>query len=600
MRTRHYHTICSLFLLGGTAPAQSSAMLNINDAHARFYAHGLIGMDLATMTADFVVPASGQASPLFSAGLWMAGIAPGNEAHLAAMEYEPLGNGDFYPGPLSIDGSATTNAAMMSQFDHVWIVSHDQVQQHLAYYECLANPNCDLAAEFPDGYTIPSSFFDWPAINADQAFDTYCAPFIDLNSDGDYVPSDGDAPCIMGDEALFFVFNDKGGLHHLSGGLPLGIEVKAMPFAFHAGETFLDQTVFVRYNIVNRGTLTLTDTRIGLFNDFDLGCGDDDFIGSDPTRDLLYIYNADNSDEVCNGMAGYGAQPPAFGAVMLKGPLLDANSLDDPQANTLPAWNGHGFGDAVVDNERSGMSRAMYINRDGPSCCNDPVIPSHFLNYLGSVWKDGTPLTYGGTGYSQDPNAVPCRFAYPGTSDPQGVGVNGSPQAPWAETTITYPDRRGLLSMGPFTLEPGQHVDIAFAYVYARAANGGALASVEALRQRVDSVRAFAGELGLFDAPEGETFGGCGNYPFTGIPARPATMHLTFAPNPTTGIFLLRADGTMAGRSLVVRDALGREVARQRLVLGQNQMDITALASGTYTCSVTTATGRSIGRVVKE
>ena len=105
---------------------------------------------------------------------------------------------------------------------------------------------------------------------------------------------------------------------------------------------------------------------LGFFNDFDLGCAEDDFIGCDPSRNLAYVYNWDDNDEDCIGEVGYGAQPPAFGMMLIKGPLADANGEDDPVSNLLPNWNGLGFDDNIPDNERHGLSRFIYFNRNSP------------------------------------------------------------------------------------------------------------------------------------------------------------------------------------------------------------------------------------------
>lgn len=143
-------------------------------------------------------------------------------------------------------------------------------------------------------------------------------------------------------------------------------------------------------------------------------------IGSDPTRNLIYAVNGDDNDEDCVGMTGYGTQPPAFGVAVLRGPLMDANGLDDPVENTMPAWNGMRFNDGVPDDERLGLSRAMYFLRDGNPAMTAPQLGADFMNYLHGRWKDGTPLTYGGSGYGGTTDA---RFAFPDATDPLGVGV---------------------------------------------------------------------------------------------------------------------------------------------------------------------------------
>lgn len=602
MKHHPYPLLFALLTFAGqNAHAQAYAELDINDMRARFHAHGLIGYDAGSSTTGFEVPSGNGTHALYTAGLWAVGVDSGSGAHGAAMMFEAAGESDYYPGPLTIDGNAATTPQVMNAYDQVWSVTHAEVAAHLAYFNCLADPDCDEAAEFPDGYATPASILNWPAMNPHAGYAPYLAPFYDHNNDGVYGPTSGDAPCILGDQALFFVFNDKGGPHALSTMLPIGLEVQAMPFAYHAPGTWKDQTIFVRYQLINRGLLTLEDTRIGLFNDFDLGCGNDDYAGTDPSRNLTYIYNNDDQDESCMGSIGYGAQPPAFGQVILKGPLLDGNLMDDAMANTMPAWNGSGFGDAVPDNERSGLSRFITIHRDAPNCCNDPAQSSHFYNYLNGYWKDGTPLTYGGTGYSQEPDALPCAFMYPGDEDQVGAGTDGAVQDPWSETDPSNPDRRCIASMAAFTLEPGEHIDLLLAYVYARAESGGALASLQALQARVDSITAFANTLPIWNSAEQNGFTDqCADYVLLAVEDGLTGTGLQLFPNPASDRVVLQAPRALHGGTLLLRDATGRIVATQRLIEGSNTLDIAAIARGVYSCEVRTSKGRYAAKLVKE
>lgn len=141
----------------------------------------------------------------------------------------------------------------------------------------------------------------------------------------------------------------------------MGIEVQAMPFTYDSGDPMLDQTVFVRYHVINRSSQTYTDVMLGFFNDFDLGCANDDFFGTDVLRNMTYAYNWSDFDPTCLSAEGYGPQPPAFGMCLLKGPLIDADVEDNQDTGLLPALNGSGFGDAIVDNERHGLSKSMGI-----------------------------------------------------------------------------------------------------------------------------------------------------------------------------------------------------------------------------------------------
>lgn len=603
MNTRY--PLLALLLLSSLSRgfAQNHGELTINDVRARFYAHGLVGYDLNTGQPEFEIPVGMSTHPLYSGGMWIGGIDGADMLHGAVMMYEPNWEGgpDYYTGPLTTDGSASTNADVMAQYDQVWSVTRAEVTAHLDYYNCLADPGCDIASEFPNGYEIPASILNWPAINTTPGYDLYLAPFYDFNGDGDYDPTDGDAPCILGDEALFFVFNDKGGPHLKSGMLPIGIEVQAMPFAYHAPGSWKDQTVFVRYHLINRSTLTVGDTRLGFFNDFDLGCSNDDFIGVDPPRNLAYIYNRDNVDENCNATLGYGTQPPAFGQVVLKGPLLDPDAQDNAADNSLPSWNGTGFGDAQVDNERSGVDRFIYFNRESASCCNDPVMGPDFYHYLDGYWKDGTPMTYGGSGYSTDPDAVPSTFMYPGDADPVGAGTNGEPQSPWSDTDTVLMDRRGLIGFNGFTMEPGEHVDLLFAYVYARATSGGPQASLSMLKAQVDSVRAFANTLPIWNTSEMDGFiGQCADYATLSVKEEPRTGRLDIFPIPASDQVRIDADERLAGELLLVFDATGRTVATHRLTPGVNKLDISTLARGLYGCEVRSTKVRYTGTLIKE
>jgi hypothetical protein len=124
---------------------------------------------------------------------------------------------------------------------------------------------------------------------------------------------------VLGDMMLFCVFNDfadHAGVFTLP---PIGIEVRLTAYAFNRTGA-LGNTVFLQYEIVNKNAEghTLEDAYVGMFYDNDLGNGGDDAIGCDPSLDLAYAYNATNYDQV------YQVGPPAFGSVVLQGPLVYA------------------------------------------------------------------------------------------------------------------------------------------------------------------------------------------------------------------------------------------------------------------------------------
>jgi hypothetical protein len=599
---KHYTSLLFALLMAPSAWSQGYAELDISGVRARFLADGQVAYDNQNQIPQFEVPQGGGASALYFGSPWVGGMSQSSQIRFSGPLYGQDSTYMFFPGPLTVDGTASTTQDISDQFDQVWKIDRADVALHLAYYNCLSDPNCDVAAAFPSGYSIPAEFLDWPAHGPDAGYDIYLAPFYDFDLDGAYVPANGDAPCILGDQALYAVFGDH--LNLLHGGLPMGIEVQAMPFTYDSGDPMLDQTVFVRYHVINRSSQTYTDVMLGFFNDFDLGCANDDFVGTDAGRNMVYVYNWADYDLGCLGAQGYGPQPPAFGMCLLKGPLMDADATANSSGDQQPAWNGQGFGDAIVDNERHGVSRSMYISRQSPNVAiTDPATTQQYVNYLNGLWRDGAPLSYGGDGYSLDPNAVQCDFMYPGSSDPVGAGTNGVVQTPWSEAgpTPSTPDRRGLMSSGPITLEPGQHVDLLYAYVYARAATGGAIASVAALQARVDSVRAFTQTLPIWNVPEEDGFNGqCVDYLTISVEEGMGLGQLMLAPSPATEEVRFTAPRQLVGGLLTLRDATGRTIVQQRILPERNTIDVSALARGVYLCEAVARNARFTGRVVKE
>ncbi|MBK8228689.1 MAG: T9SS type A sorting domain-containing protein [Flavobacteriales bacterium] len=599
--TARYSFLPGILLLAlNTAHAQAFSELDIGDVRARFFSNGRVAGGGSQSTSQYEVPIGEPASPLYAGGLWLGGQDANGGLRVSSTLYDSFGTMHFFPGPLKLNG--TTDEATSATYDQVWRVSRAEVDAHHAYFLCLNDPGCDPSILFPNGYTIPASFTAWPAMGDIAAgYDAYLAPFHDFNQDGYYDPADGDAPCIMGDQALFSVFNDYLGV--ANGNTGLGVEVQQMPFAFNSSDPAISQSVFVSYRLINRSAQTYTSTMLGFFNDFDIGCASNDFIGCDPSRNLAYAYNWDNFDASCTGQAGYGVQPPAFGMAVIKGPLVEPDGSDDAQSNALPNWNGRGFGDGIIDNERYGLSHFMYFNSYSSSCCNDPATTVHAYNYLRGIWKDGTPMSYGGSGYDPDPDALLCAFMFPGDGDPVGAGTGGQVQAPWSETAQTpaTPDRRGLMGMGAFTLEPGENMHLLFAYVYARASSGGPEASVVALRSRVDSVLAFAQTLPVWNVGETMAFGnGCADYTSVNVSEPHSTLQLALFPIPVSDAVHFQAPNDLAGGAFTLRDATGRTILRQRIQPDRNSIDVRALAEGVYLYEAVARNARHTGRILKE
>ena len=331
---------------------------------------------------------------------------------------------------------------------------------------------------------------------------------------------------LKGDATLFWIFNDNAGAHTESQGSPIGLEIRGQCFGFSTNDE-LNNMTFYSYEIINRSTYTLTKTYFSQWVDPDLGYAYDDYVGCDVGRGLGYCYNGPNVDGSGQTWA-YGDQPPAVGVDFFQGPYMDADNRDNPKfyadSASFPGYcdkflksayeldqmaiNGVNFGDSIIDNERFGMRRFVYHNNNDDVVSGDPKVAQDYYNFLTGLWKDNTKMQYGG-------NAVhtgrpECDFMFPGTSDLCNWGTKGiDPQynkpGGWTESNegnAAY-DRRFMQSAGPFTLKPGSVNYITVGIPWARATQGGALASVELLKIADDKCQAlFENCFKTLDGPD--------------------------------------------------------------------------------------------------
>ena len=504
------------------APATALRNLEWNNVRALLENGGSLWYNRNIDKGSYFVPKEAGVSVVYGGALWLAGISPDQQLKLAAARYRNNGN-DFWPGPLTNDGAAEVDEATCAAYDQFSILERQDAIRHRQYFDCAADPTCDLATEFPDGYSIPAYFFDYPAHgNVALQQDYYLAPFYDYDGDGSYDPSLGDYPwydflqeidCgnrrredrvpLYGDQTYYWIFNDKGNVHTESLGEPIGMEIRAQSFAFSTNDE-INNMSFCNYVLINQGTQTLTNTYFSQWVDCDLGGHVDDYVGCDVQRGLGYAYNGDAFDEATSYSIGYGEQPPAMGIDFFEGPYQDSDGVDNPLTEVftdaidslgIPYRGiGIGYGDGVVDNERYGMRKFLYYNWSS-GIDGQPSQSVHYYNYMRGFWKNGQRMAYGGNGITASSGAnldVPADYMYPGDTDPYQWGTVGQEVEPWTEQTAGNPpgDRLFLQSAGPFTLEPGDYNNITVGMVWARAEAGDPFASVELLRIADDKAQA--------------------------------------------------------------------------------------------------------------
>ena len=555
----------------GCTPSSTFAWLNINNARVRVNAGGDMWWDLPGGSGSkYYIPSNGSATSLFAGSLWIAGLDINNQLKCSAVRFRQgpdlNGGNDFWTGPLTVDGTASIDAATCMEYDKMYNITRAEVDDFIAHCK-------NGIPQVSDEWQIPANITNWPAHgDPTRKMSYYLAPFYDRDEDGNYDPTQGDYPyyditnvlchkktptmeevregsvhgsiladqVIKGDQTIWWVFNDKGNAHTETGGAAIGMEIRAQAFAFATNDEINNMT-FYSYEIINRSTYTLTNTYFSPWTDVDLGYARDDYVGCDVARGLGYGYNGKNVDG--NGETeAYGANPPAVGVDFFQGPYMDPDGVDNLKYDKYDTigytvhgidttWNiiygeqlcdesinGVNFGNGIIDDERFGMRRFVYHNNDNTNN-GDPKDAAEYYLYLRGIWRNGAKMEFGGTAVPGQTGTVgpKCDFMFPYDSDPcnwgtgglqpgGGFNVNGKY---WSEETgnngkpNTPADRRFMQSAGPFTLKAGAVNYITFGVPWARATTGSAWASVELLRKVDDKCQSmFDNCFKVLDGPD--------------------------------------------------------------------------------------------------
>ncbi|MCH2225803.1 MAG: hypothetical protein MK066_13620, partial [Crocinitomicaceae bacterium] len=281
---------------------ENNVNATLNDGGVFFYKSDITG-------PGYEVPKNSGKNVIFALSPWFGGIDSLGNIRVCAQRYQP--NEDQFIGPVTIGTTQLMPAG--SWTETLFSVSRDEIQNHLSNY---ADPN----------YVAPNGILHWPAHgDVSLGFDYNLAPFVDVNQDGVYDPSEGDYPCIKGDRAVYVIMNDSG--VHGSGSLPLGIEIHYMFYQFDMNDA-IGNTTFCNMRIINRGTINYADFRVSLYSDIDIGGYSDDYVGTDVQRNMVYTYNSDSFDESVPSISPntYGSEPPACGILSLNNSILLSRS----------------------------------------------------------------------------------------------------------------------------------------------------------------------------------------------------------------------------------------------------------------------------------
>ena len=319
------------------------------------------------------------------AGLWIIGKDDGG--NIKSSLPKPIGRG-WHPGPLNAEGASTPE--LCNNYNKIWEVTRADIDA--------------LRADFIDNgvidQPIPFNLRAWPGKNNpffkeangfDLPVDVEFAPFWDYGDngvpDGNYNPEKGDFPYaqslvnhIFPEIIQWWVINDVG-LETASQNIPLQMQAEITAISVD-NSCIKNSSIFYELKLVNKGVEPLNKTRIGFWMNSGLGCKEDDYFGCDSLRNLVFVYNSNDTDggDNCSCDSDEIAMCDAnamFGMAVLRGPL-------------------------DVNFQEVGLKTINYFdnNPDAREAMQPPNSFDAYDNYLGGKWSDGTPVTRFGNGYN--------------------------------------------------------------------------------------------------------------------------------------------------------------------------------------------------------
>lgn len=455
----------------------------VNNVRARLTTGGDIWWD--GDAGRYVVPKVSAGSPevssLFAGAVWLGGVDDGGSLKVACQTYgRSTGDFDFWPGPLVPDGpdQGTVDKETCADWDRFFVVNASSIKAHRLNFEQAVAAGVDL-----DPNTIPTDLKGWPGRGNPYFFDIHgfelpnttqgLAGFYDNDCDMLYDPAKGDFPMIeirdcepnncdptqpqrpaqFGDQMIFWIYNDAGNSHAESNSpLKMNMEVQVQAFAYSTNDEINNMT-FYRYKLVNRAVESIDSTYFGMWADPDLGCHTDDYVGCDIERSLGFVYNQDALDgttgcQCDGGVNTYCDEVPILGLDYFRGP--QGPKLIEIDANGDTTLVNPGIGEPYDTIVELGMSSFTYYNNGSvgspASGTTDPNNEVEYYNYLTGSWRDGSPITFGGTGYQTGGEEID--YVFPNPPNLQGG---------WSmcEEGLGFGDRRTIQATGPFRLDPG-------------------------------------------------------------------------------------------------------------------------------------------------
>ncbi len=396
------------------------------------------------------------------------------------------------------------------------------------------------------------------------------ADFYDGDKDGIYNPVDKnwngiwdpteDMPDLLGDQTAWCVYNDgETDRIRFTDIDPQGIEIQQTLFASDLPE--LENVVFIRYKIFNRGTVAeiLDSVYFAFWSDPDLGVHSDDLVGCDTTLSSAFCYNE-------NGDQFYGENPPAFFTTLLQGPVKPSSNPNDigydrkgPQIGIMEQ---QGYNNSDIN------AFVRYVSSS--PLVGDPNDEFEARNYMLGLNKLGNHMDPCDDPWSEVRGGVDCRQV-----DPL-FWYSGDPVEDIGWLTVFGTDIREMLSTGPFTLEKDKPITIIGAYVLGRGTD--AINSITVARANVQrAIEEYNNNFSSLAYEPGE-------------PSYIVTDYILYQnyPNPFNPVTTIRYEIPEDGLvTIKIYDILGQEVKTilnefKQATRYEVKFDAGGLASGVY------------------
>jgi len=261
--------------LSSTWIKREARMIDANQIAMMVMNNGTFARDPETGNAAFYYPKGTDKKAIYAAGIEIAGKVNG-EIRTACANF----NTEIQPGKILPNG-----------------LPDDPDLESYRIYKIRPGDSAD-----PSHPNYNPDYAEWPADDG--------APLDEVGN-----------PLVLGDQTLWLVMNDGDASLHQGcfNTKPLDLEIQMLVWAFDDDSTALGKTVFMEYTLINKSPDSIEDAYIGIWEDADLGDGNDDNLACDTTLNLTYVYNGKDSDSM------YGFDVPAVGICLLQGPAVPSN-----------------------------------------------------------------------------------------------------------------------------------------------------------------------------------------------------------------------------------------------------------------------------------